>query len=123
MHTTPKDSCSCLPKCLSITTGKTIIKWPCPGSSVVSMSDSWLRVLYPVEANFVSGVISPVTSETCGKSSQWLWKEKSCKYWYEKARKHMCVTKHHDMTLAVKVALNPNTINQPLSNAILSKLI
>ena len=24
----------------------------------------------------------------------------------------MCVTDHHDMTLAVKVALNPNTTNQ-----------
>ena len=25
----------------------------------------------------------------------------------------MCVTDHHDMTVAVKVALNPNTTNQP----------
>ena len=25
----------------------------------------------------------------------------------------MCVTDRHDMTLAVKVALNPNTTNQP----------
>ena len=33
-------------------------------------------------------------------------------YWCEKARKHICVTDHHDMTLAVKVALNPNTTNQ-----------
>ena len=24
-----------------------------------------------------------------------------------------CVTDHHDMTLVVKVALNPNTTNQP----------
>ena len=31
----------------------------------------------------------------------------------EKARKHICVTNHHDMTLAVKVALNPHTTNQP----------
>ena len=30
---------------------------------------------------------------------------------WEKARKHMCVTNHHDMTLAVKVALNLNTTN------------
>ena len=29
-----------------------------------------------------------------------------------KARKHICVTDRHDMTLAVKVALNPNTTNQ-----------
>ena len=27
----------------------------------------------------------------------------------------MCVTDRHDMTLAVKVALNPNTTNQPTS--------
>ena len=26
----------------------------------------------------------------------------------------MCVTDRHDMTLAVKVALNPNTTNQPI---------
>ena len=32
--------------------------------------------------------------------------------WCEKARKHMCVTDRHDMTSAVKVALNPNTTNQ-----------
>ena len=30
----------------------------------------------------------------------------------EKARKQMCVTDPHDMTLAVKVALNPNSTNQ-----------
>ena len=28
--------------------------------------------------------------------------------------KHICVTDRHDMTLAVKVALNPNTTNQIL---------
>ena len=33
--------------------------------------------------------------------------------WCEKARKHMCVTDRHDRTLVVKVALNPNTTNQP----------
>ena len=32
--------------------------------------------------------------------------KKSYKYWCEKARKHMYVTNRHDMTLAVKVALN-----------------
>ena len=47
------------------------------------------------------------------KSSRWLWKEKLCQYWCEKARKHLCVTDRHDMTLAVKVALNTNTTNQP----------
>ena len=33
-------------------------------------------------------------------------------YWCEKARKHMRVTDRHGMTLAVKVALNPNTNKQ-----------
>ena len=28
---------------------------------------------------------------------------------------HICVTDCHDMTLAVKVALNPNTTNQPIT--------
>ena len=30
----------------------------------------------------------------------------------------MCVTNHHDMTLAVKVALNPNTTNQWVINSV-----
>ena len=34
--------------------------------------------------------------------------------WCEKARKHMCFTNHHGMTLAVKVALNPNTVNKSI---------
>ena len=39
----------------------------------------WLRVRSPVEATFLSGVFSPLTSaEACGKSSQWLWKGKLC---------------------------------------------
>ena len=67
-----------------------------------------------VSSNFLSGVFSPLTSaEACEKSSRWLWKEKLCWYWCEKARKHICVTDRHDMTSAVKVALNPNTTNQP----------
>ena len=77
-----------------------------------SVSDLWpvcCEVWSLVEANFLSGVYSSRTSaEACEKSSQWLWKEKLC----EKARKHVCVTDHHDMTLAVRVALNPNTTNQ-----------
>ena len=32
----------------------------------------------------------------------------------EKARKNVCVTDHHDMTLAVKVALNSNTTTEPI---------
>ena len=77
----------------------------------------WLWVRFPVEATFLSGVFSPLTSaEACEKSSWWLWKEKLCLYRCEKARetrKHICVTDRHDMTLAVEVVLNPNTTNQP----------
>ena len=66
----------------------------------------WLWVRSPVKANFLSGVLLPLTSvEACEKSSRWLWKEKLCYYWCEK------VTDRHDMTLDVKVALNPNTTN------------
>ena len=80
----------------------------------VGLMTWWLRVRSPVEATFLSGVFSPLTSaEASGKSSRWLWKEKLCLYWCEKARKHICVTDRHDVTLAVKVALNPNTTNQP----------
>ena len=70
----------------------------------------WLRVRSPVEANFLSGVFSPLTSaKACEKCSRWLWKEKLCYYWCKKARKHVCVIDRHDITLAIKVALNPNT--------------
>ena len=80
----------------------------------VGLMTWWLWVRSPVEATFLPGVFSPLTStEACEKSSRWLWKEELCKYWCEKARKHICVTDRHDMTLAVKVALNPNTTNQP----------
>ena len=73
----------------------------------------WLRVRSPVEANFLSGVFSPLTSaEACEKGSRWLWKESCVSTGVRKTRKHMCVTDRHDMTLAVKVALNPNTTNQ-----------
>ena len=66
-----------------------------------------------VEATFLSGVFSTLTSvEACEKSSQWLWKEKLCYYWCEKAKKYIWVTDGHDMILAVKVVLNPNTTNQ-----------
>ena len=39
-------------------------------------------------------------------------KKRLCQYCCEKARKHMCVTDRQDMTLVVKVELNPNTTNQ-----------
>ena len=62
----------------------------------------WLWVWLPVEVNFVFSIFLPLTSATaCEKSSRWLWKEKLCQYWCEKARKHDCVTDRHDMTLAV----------------------
>ena len=39
----------------------------------------WLRVRSPVEATFLSGVFSPLTSAAaCEKSSRWPWKEKLC---------------------------------------------
>ena len=41
-------------------------------------------------------------------------KKKSCvSTGVRKPGKRLCVTDCHDMTLAVKVALNPNTTNQP----------
>ena len=70
----------------------------------VGLMTWWLCVRSPVEANFLSGVFSPLTfAEACGKNSRWLWKEKLS----------VCVTDRHDMTLAFKVALNTNTYNQP----------
>ena len=51
------------------------------GGLVVSVLDSWHGgwVRSPVEATFLSGVFSPLTSsEACEKSSWWLWKEKLC---------------------------------------------
>ena len=35
----------------------------------------------------------------------------------------MCVTNRHDMTLAVKVALNPNKTNQPTLDDPFQKLL
>ena len=90
------------------------LEWLC--GERVELMTWWLRVGSSVEATFLSGVFLPLTSaEACEESSRWLWKEKLCLYWCEKARKHICVTNRHDMTLAVKVALNPNTINQSIS--------
>ena len=45
----------------------------------VGLMTWWLRVRSPVEATFLSGVFSPLTSaEACEKGSRWLWKEKLC---------------------------------------------
>ena len=54
------------------------------------------------------------TSEACEKNSQWLWKE-SCVSTCVRKPRNTCVspTAMIIMTLAVKVALNPNTTNQP----------
>ena len=43
----------------------------------VGLKTWWLWVRSPVEATFLCGVFSPLTSaEACEKSSRWLWKEK-----------------------------------------------
>ena len=45
----------------------------------VGLMTWWLSVRSPVEATFLSGVFSPLTSaEACEKSCRWLWKEKLC---------------------------------------------
>ena len=45
----------------------------------VGLMTWWLRVRSQVEATFLSGVFSPLTSaEACEKGSRWLWKEKLC---------------------------------------------
>ena len=45
----------------------------------VGLMTWWLGVRSPVEATFLSGVFSPLTSaEAYEKSSRWLWKEKLC---------------------------------------------
>ena len=47
-----------------------------PGGLRVGLVTWWLRVRDPVEAKFLSGVFSPLTSaEACEKSSLWIWKE------------------------------------------------
>ena len=76
----------------------------------VGLMTWWLRVRSLVEATFLSGVFSPLTSaEACEKSSQWILGKKSC---VSTGRKHICVLDRLDMTLAIKVALNPNTTKQ-----------
>ena len=75
----------------------------------------WLLVRDPIKANFLSCVFSPLTSaEACEKVIGGFGK-KSCVS-TEKARNHMCVTDRYDMTLAVKVAYNPSTTNQPTAS-------
>ena len=71
-----------------------------------------LWVQSPAEANFLFGLfrLSPLQKHV--RKVVAVFGKKSCVNTGEtKARKHMCVTDHHDMTLAIKVALNPNTTN------------
>ena len=58
---------------------KIILHEPRPGGcgERVGLMTWRLWVRSPVEATFLSGVFSPLTSaEACEKSSRWLWKEK-----------------------------------------------
>ena len=59
---------------------QTDLRWAPPrwlSGERVGLMTWWLWVRSPVEATFLSGVFSPLTSaEACEKSSRWLWKEK-----------------------------------------------
>ena len=72
--------------------------------------------MHSASGNYTFGIFSLLTSaEACEKSSWWLWKEicVSTGNWYEKAWKHVCITEHHDITLAVKEVSNLITTDQP----------
>ena len=82
----------------------------------VGLMTWWLWVRDPVEAKFLSGVFSPLTSaEACEKTSRWVCGKEICVSTgvRKPGNTYMCVTDHYDMTLSVKVALNLNTSNQP----------
>ena len=82
-----------------------------PGWLGVGLLTWWLWVRDLVEAKFLSSVFSPLTSaEACEKSIWWLWKE-ICVATGVRKPGNTCVADCHDMTLAVKVALNRNTTN------------
>ena len=72
----------------------------------------WLWVRSPVEANFLYGVFPSLTSEEACEKKKWVALERKVVLvlvWESQER--------HDwpwLTLAVKVALNPNTSNQPI---------
>ena len=84
------------------------VQLPRPGGSVVSMSG---------EANFLYGALLLLTSAEAGeKSSWWLWKESNVSTGVRNPG-NICVTDRLDTTLAVKVALNPNTTNQRVSRS------
>ena len=65
----------------------------------------WLQDLYFFPAYFrLSSLLKYVRKVVGGFGKRFVL----VGYWCEKARKHMCVTDRHDMTLAVKVALKPH---------------
>ena len=67
--------------------GKSLAQWL--SGEHVKLMTWWLWVRSPVEANFLSGVISPlISAEAFEKSSQWLWKEK----WYHGGWWRSCVS-------------------------------
>ena len=74
----------------------------------------WLGVRDPAEGNFLSGVFLPLTTaKACGKGSWLLWKESCVSNDVRKPENTgLCVSDRHNMTLAVEVALKPNTTNQ-----------
>ena len=88
---------------------------PRPGGSVVSVSDSWpggcefetrLRRTF-FRAHFLFSPLLKHVRKVVGGFGK-----KSCVSTGVRKPGNMCVTHRHDMTLAVKVALNPNTTNQ-----------
>ena len=79
----------------------------------VGLMTWWLRVQYPVEANFPAyfrlSLLPRHVRKVVGSFGK-----KAVLVLIEKARKHTCVIDRNDMSLAVKVALNLNTTNQQL---------
>ena len=56
-----------------------VTAWPgWLSGELLRLTTWWLRVRDPVDANFLFGQFSPLTSAAaCEKSSWWLWKESS----------------------------------------------
>ena len=87
-----------------------------PGGSVVTVSDSrpggcefyprLKQTFFP--AYFCLSPLQKHVRKVVGGFGK-----KNCVSTGVKARKHLCITHRHDMTLAVKVTLNPNKTNQP----------
>ena len=62
----------------------------------------------------ICGIFSPLTSAELVRKVVSDFRKQSCvSTGVRNLRKHICVTNCHDINLAVKVALNPNTTNQP----------